>query len=278
MKNDVTKLSGRAFIIVTDDGIEHIRQSQPCYGELRKYESTHKGDCTQPGNYKPGDLYYPFPNGTPVRLLIKNLYPSLERNLVCEIFFSEESPWIRGFNSVEFIKDDKGVIKGFDLKDTKIDTTVLVNLLKHLDSCKAPSLEKYLKSGLTPKESMAIIAMNGGFDIEQSINPPYYYISPKVFSAKRFFSQNPVDLTGGTLFDRVDYNRTSMQDVFLGNTSDGATDWVNFLRNKFPAGRVVLKDDLQKLKDAFSEMIEKEKDPVNKPYIWKKTDGRTNAM
>lgn len=51
----------------------------------------------------------------------------------------------------------------------------------------------------------------------------YYY--PVVFSARRFFSGLSNDLTGGTYAQGCDYNRTYVQDVFLGSGETGAQSW-----------------------------------------------------
>ncbi len=200
----------------------HPRYSMPCYGELRKYKRTHPEDYTSSEN-KPTDLHYPFPEGHPAALGL-NLPPSEKNEEVYKDLFSNESPFINGFRSkdnVLFIRKESGVpgpIIGFVVKDLEIDPTVLVNLLKFTRYNLALPYSRLREAGATIQEALGIIYLNNGMDPMYSTNKNSGYWTPAIFSAKRWFSQNPIDLSGGTLADRFDYNRTRMADPFYSKT------------------------------------------------------------
>ena len=141
-KRDFLTLKGISYIIYTDGGIQNVRENQPCYGELRKYEKTHPGECTQPANAKPGDLRSPFPAGTPTMLEVPfftSTYgastPSEATDKLFLAFFGVTSPWLAGFGEVEFVKGSKDHIEGIRIPDLTIDATVTVNSFKNFRQC-----------------------------------------------------------------------------------------------------------------------------------------------
>lgn len=258
----------------------HVRENQPCYGELRKYESTHPGECTQPHNPKPGDLHAPFPVGTPIALALRFLStPSKDNNVWLEYLFGSESPWRNGIGNVEFIRRD-GNIAGMIMNDTKIDPTVLVNALKQVNSLgvKSDSFTRLLELGLNMDEAILLRLI---CDPEKGFQRVNTYSMPKLFSLKRYFGKNPLDLTGGTLFDRIDYNRTDMGNVFMA-TGKG-TDFNDLLKEGFPAydfnRRTPL--DLKVVVPAWKKFLEKaiklEDDPVDKKYVYTTTSQQKAA-
>ena len=216
------ELDGINFTLVMRDSKDNLalyrRGSQPCYGELRKYKSTHGDECTQPKNHKPGDLHDPFPDGTPEALAIgwspfNGIPKEGALKELIDYVWSDASPWVKGFGGKSnIIIDQHGVI----LKDLKIDPTVLINLLKCMQGWCAYQKHDIIKlSNLgLPINKIAgfylAVRHGGGLLFPEVDN----YTYPQRFSVRRFVDQNPVDLTGGTLADRFDYNRTDLSKVF----------------------------------------------------------------
>lgn len=281
-------LQGIAYILYTDKG-EFVRQNQACYGELRKYEKTHPGECTQPHNPKPGDLHSPFPEGTPLALLMpfnRMGNHTGDTDAVAELLFSEKSPWVSGFGKTTFFKNDHGNLHGIIINDLNIDPTVLVNLFKTMQQVMQPQAAKnivdLINEGLEPYEAIAAMMLNSGNYSYGALAVPAYTQSTQ-FSAKKFFTQRPNDLTGGVLRDRIDYNRTDMHKPFWGNLEDGGIDWTAELvkaglpkytySSKSPG--ITISDFVPKVKDIFKKALDNEPDPVIEPFNWKTTSGKT---
>lgn len=217
------------------------RMSLPCYGELRKYKSTHGDECTQPSVGRPGDLCYPFPDGFPRSLAVPLIFrKDFEGEILeakkefDEFFFSDRSPWRKGLggkNNIEFFshKGSSNKMMGIVLKRLNIDPTVLVSALKIYKHFMVPHhfskvflfyRWKTLKEeyGLDEYQAMLMILMNG-FISPQDMNSPlvgvdggYTFATP--VSVKRFVNGDPVDLSKGTLEDRFDYDRPNMAKYF----------------------------------------------------------------
>lgn len=199
-----TKLDGKEVL--------HPRAVQPCYGELRKYKRTHGDQATKPEN-RPGDLHWPFPEGTPIGACFPFENGGTEEfDTYVRFLFSDKSPWVRGFGSeknVEFVLDEKGHVKSVIIDDSHFDPTVLVNLLKVIQSNLVSGFTRWLKAGASELE--AILMSNFGV-----LNRfcPNTYIWPLSLDVPAFFSQNSRDLTGGTWHDRMDYDRKNMHCIF----------------------------------------------------------------
>jgi hypothetical protein len=290
-KTNFLDLKGISYILYTDGDIQNVRQSQPCYGELRKYEKTHPGECTQPLNGKPGDLHSPFPAGTPTSLEVPfgqfaygyagwSLSEATDK--LFETMFSTESPWVAGFGEVELIRMDK-FIYGIRLPDLTIDPTVLVNCFKNFRATlpRAAEFAELVDAGLTENEALVALTLNNGGSLKNGIGATGAYSGPVIFSAKRFFQQKPNDLTGGYLKDRIDYNRTNMGDPFLSTIEAGGVRWQEIATKhglkKMYEGTNDIKSIVKTTKDAFAEAIQNEPEPVIKPWIWTTTSGKTNG-
>lgn len=291
-KTDLDNLKGYAsYVMLFDGDIEHVREKQPCMGELRKYESTHKGECTQPKNSKPGDLHWPFPEGTPsgLYLNLNGMYRSFNeyKNSLIEFMFSSDSPWYSGFKcGVEFQKNNQGKILGVYIPHGDFDPTVFVNLCKHTGMIlgneeKVNQYHLLVANGLNEREALAICCINP-YPIYRGVWNSDTYTCPKTFSFRRFLDANPKDLTGGLWSHRVDYNRTDMGEPF---TSDGKTlPWADaFVKKGIPrysySGGTVFntKKEAGRLKEVINELYSEEPVPEDKMYIWTTTSGRTNA-
>jgi hypothetical protein len=246
LNSRVINLENICFVLAmrNDDGkIElYDRENQPCYGELRKYKSTHGDEATQPEN-RPGDLKHPFPVGKPEALAIgfphwvklENTYsynrpPIHLQDDVVEFFdylFSDESPFVRGFGgskNIEWSEDRRGIV----LLDLAIDPTVLVNLLKHIQMC-SPNygssnwdrFSRYKQFGLSFIQAFCAMytvtygkgsRWDSGRDI--GLRLAHNYVYPTFADFDRIVNQDPVDLTGGTLADRFDYSRKRLHEIF----------------------------------------------------------------
>jgi len=192
------------------------RFNQPCQGgELRKYEVTHPGECTQPHNRKPSDLWTPFPDGKPSAIAFNPFCTSAAGDELVKAATSEKSPWLKGFGgpqNIELLKANDGHINGILIKRLNVDPTVMVNLIQFLKQGYGPQYAMLVKAGLTEVQAMAAVMLNRGSVTHASGTYDYYF--PKIFSARRFFEGKPRDLSGGLYEDRTDYNRTFVQDVF----------------------------------------------------------------
>lgn len=256
------ELRGINFTLVMRDSQDNLalyrRGSQPCYGELRKYKSTHGGECTQPKNHKPSDLHDPFPDGTPEALAIgwapfDGMPTEGVHKDLWDYLWSDASPWVRGFgDESNIIMNEHGVI----LKDLKIDPTVLVNLLKCMQTWfgyKRVVVQDLSNLGV-PINKIAgfFLALNheqGGLNVQIDD-----YTYPQRFSVRRFVDQNPVDLTGGTLADRFDYNRTDLAKVFHDPKEGSFLGSVHGLLGS--SGRKPIQVSLEKVVDVFNEVWE----------------------
>lgn len=294
---------GLAYTIVTENYSEtgeftydyHYRKSMPCYGELRKYKKTHEADCTQPNNHKPGDLHYPFPEGHPAALVFPNYayWGGTPDETIYNEIFSDESPFVTGFGGRDNVLLSRGandVINGFIILDLEIDPTVLVNFCKNIRyyphqtgamQCGYGYL-KLREAGASIAEAMGIVYANNNQDPLYSLSQHAGgYQNPARFSVKRWFAKNPNDLSGGTMADRFDYNRTKMADPFL--SAHGIVLGAEMLKKfKFPNSQAVpgvnvynpslgrvdppvtgndVKDVLSVAREVFAEQMEKEQEP-----------------
>ncbi len=278
------------------------RYSQPCYGELRKYSMTHPSECTQPDNEKPSDLYWPFPDGKPVGLGLPfwqfakdckslgaphwgyeySVTLSEDTDTFIKEFFTDDSPWRDGFGglqNVEFYmhdpyfhrdatgkansplwKSDTQRIGGIVLKSCKIDPTVTVQMMWFIrDILQSKqhlwSYHQARAAGLSVKEACAYMMCS------QLGSVGYHYTGS--FSARRFFDVMPNDLTGGTLEDRYDYNRTDIAELWCNNFYEG--DGVNY-HDFFNKAKSDDPNEYRQAQRAFREMYDQEPLPIMKKW------------
>ena len=212
--------SGIAFCLVMRDssgGLQiYPRINQPCWGELRKYKSTHPSDCTQPEDRRPGDLSHPFPDGTPEALAVhKQLQNDRDK-----FIWTDHSPWIRGFGGVQnIIMHRRGII----LKDLAIDPTVLVNLLKNTSCRTETAYFNKIAAKLGAMKALIPSIFTGveHYYYYSSFPAPDTYTNSMSINVKNIVEQNPLDLTGGTLRDRYDYNRKNLANIFALPEKEG---------------------------------------------------------
>lgn len=284
-----------AYIFVTDDGEIHERLAQPCYGEMRKYESTHAGDCTQPLDSKPGDLVKPFPKtGKPSGIIFAfnnecqiQTQPAEKTDLLFKGFFGEHSPWVGRLDVAKCFHMLNGRIQAVEFKSADFDPTVIVNLCKNFRYA-IPRADEYvelLAAGLNNKEAIATLMLHSG-RFDRGLTAGSGYTCNANLSLKRLFAAEPNDHTGGLWSDRIDYNRKRMQDVFqYDETPSSSYGW--FYTGMQKAGAPVYRGGsienfsykrfAARVQEVFAERIKQEKDPVHVPYIWATTKGVTNG-
>jgi len=213
-------MAGTNFCLVMrqEDGslTVHPRPNQPCQGgEMRKYETSHPGDCTRPNDPRPNDLKYPFPSGTPEAVSIH-----WNSNYLSDEFFNDLidfSPYRKLFtpNSVRNIYRGDNSVQGSIFLNTDVDSTAFVNFLQFVGTVGNLSrVERYyaLLDFVEPEEAMAALYLDVG-QLSQSVQGYPYYFSTYV-DTRRLLEGDFRDLTGGTLRNRFDYNRPEVQDLF----------------------------------------------------------------
>lgn len=138
----------------------YYRNSQPCYGELRKYAETHEG-CTAPEE-KPSDLFDPFPfSGKAYRITAGYSIQKEKEKEQLEFmnYLLLESPMSKAI----YNKKDALVLKHGNQKysfafSAEADPTVLVNMFKNCQSwLNGSGLNRWLKLvdyGLTKDQAL----------------------------------------------------------------------------------------------------------------------------
>lgn len=274
-------LHGRSFVIVTEDekkGIEyHPRQNQPCWGELRKYEKSHPTRCTQPSVHKPGDLHAPFPDGKPIGLAIgvSNQWYSYRLRLCkdhLEFLLGEDSIHKHGIGKTEVLYDDKGYPDAIYFDGLNVDPTILVNFLRTMSSSyETDTIKSYMDAGLTRKEAMVINRINGGTNLANG------YAGVGYNSVRRIYRSSPHDFSGGTMEQRVDYNRP-MQDLIF-QTKDAKEWWGNLCEKvgipKLASRQINMQSVIiPKFREIIKIVEEREDDISRRKHIWKTSDGK----
>lgn len=239
----------------------HQRSDQPCYGELRKYKSTHGDECTQPDNRKPGDLHHEFPDGIPYLVGTRfSFTPTVETDRLFQaVFLSTKSPWKKGLDDPRVVSENGhsvGLIMG-----CSVDPTVMVSAFNFFKSkyMDAKSFARLVDLGMKKEYALAVLLLNGGGgqSVFDKIAPTYDYYFPAVFSARRFFNQEPKDLSNGLFKDRVDYNRTLLQDVFRSDKSEKGLVWAKACKQSGIVKGEINPYDLKKSHLKDEELVEK---------------------
>lgn len=238
------------------DDIIHVEYTQqPCYGELRPYAKTHPDMLPEHQRkvQKPGDLHSPFPDGTPVAVAVPfynqpNGVTTEQYNRIVNLVLDPGlSPWREALKDFEVLKNEDGRIAGIIIKDTNIDSTVMVNLFMTLRGASWGSFYKVLTNLLEkfPEEDpyllLAAATQYGpSWDSGQKnmVNASFaYYISPAL-NVKNFLrGEFGKDITGGTFRDRYAYNRPDLHNVF----GENAKTWQAVAKEKF--GRLNLEPE-----------------------------------
>lgn len=234
-----------------DSLILHSRRNQPCYGEMRPYKATHPDMLPEHQRpvRKPGDLYNPFPDGEPTMLgvcfhpgTLRGGFDKNVHNEFYEAFFSETSPYRKGYDGVSLVKDTNGLYRGVINTSSDFDPTVFVagitafrNLVYGWDRIVDAFifLRKELPD-LTDNQRILLLLRGAGNmkdyiksktekpkDVPSWYQPPTYrmqwpsyYLSANT-NIERFLNGDAEDLTGGTWRERYAYNRPKLMNVFV---------------------------------------------------------------
>ncbi len=195
-----------AVLLMEEDGkyFLWIRDNEPCYGFLRTYGPK----STRPQDYKPSDLYNDFPPGTPVILAVPFRYVLryTEGKEFFDYFFSQESPWKDVFKDSELMCNEE-FIYGIVFKDTDIDSTLLISMLRQSRDLNNLLREffEFRSKGLSIR--LAFLAC---FYMVSSGHPKNFLNPPKAFINGEYIK----DITGGTFRNRYAYNRPEVDFVF----------------------------------------------------------------
>lgn len=114
-----------AWCILMQDGdkvVFHPRERQPCYGEMRVYTK---------GEYRPGDLHWPFPNGTPLKLGVYWNWAGGDAKFFEALVSKDRNPYRDIVKSAELIRDDKHKVMGVIIHDLKVNADTLVGMFLH---------------------------------------------------------------------------------------------------------------------------------------------------
>lgn len=207
-----------AFLMLEEDGTYTLveRLGMPCWGAMREY-----GCGTRPDDYWPPDLREPrhiFPKtGNPVAISFQfsgiDMRKSYSTNdqwnkFMSEFVFNVEvSPWAKCLNDFELIiRDD--LITGVLIKDTKVDPTIIANMMKYVGRALTSTPKKWcemVEVGKHPLTSFLYL-MRGNW--------------PRTV-LERCFNADPFDYTGGTFYDRYSYNRPDIEKIFGGKDNQG---------------------------------------------------------
>jgi hypothetical protein len=219
-----------AFLMQDGDKLEYVaRMSQPCYGEMRPY-----GEGTLPANAadisKPRDLHWPFPDGNPLAVALplvgqysKDTSKPEIHNAFIEAAIGPLSPWRNACRDVITVSNDNGLITGLIFQDTHVEPTVLVSLFMNLRRSSTYAGESFAEfkkiDGITEQEAFVMAwyakvlpASDWRTEGVYSVGNDYYLSSRA--DVRRLFDGNPLDLTGGTLFDRYAYDRPELGNIF----------------------------------------------------------------
>ena len=117
-------------------------------------------------------------------------------------------------------------MSGFILKHGDIDPTVWINLLKRLQKVFSnKNFVEYEKAGYSDIELLIASTFLNSI-VFNSYDKKFYVQSSSAYSfapnssIKRFITQNPRDLTGGTWENRFDYNRFDMANIFQNDKEE----------------------------------------------------------
>lgn len=205
----------------------HERISRPCYGELRRYRE--KSNNRKDDRF-PGDLLNNFPEGTPTALAFyfpDNIPSKKEISLYREKYWSSYNPWIGNIpeivDNIEFIRNEKGYIRGFilncgDFPPTNLVATLMNHRSRNKDSYDV--FQWFVSDGLEEEIALPLsIVVNKNGD-NFIVNNPINVSSES--SKKRFWNKDTIDLDGGLLWSEgADYNRPEVMHLFREEGSIG---------------------------------------------------------
>lgn len=224
-----------AFLMKEDEGFRvWPRPNQPCQGgDMRTYYPFNP-DCKSMDE-RPNDLFAPYPEkGNPIHVgfnldeSVKVGYATRAQKLTgaetIGLGFCPDSPYMknRSNTSFEIVGPKHG---GLVVLDTKIEPTLLVNQLQYMMTGELWCHSIWEEHGFSRWESLrmpfflntpALIPVLVGNKFVQAFDfhvPNNYYFT-FLSDPDRVFNSDPRDMTGTTFYDRGDYNRAKVHDLF----------------------------------------------------------------
>lgn len=216
-------------LLMKQDGVlkPYSREHQPCQGgEMRKYRSSHPGDCTRPQDGRPGDLQHRFPEGEPVAIGRSYADLNMDRRMIEDIL--SEGPYRKiGLETTDVISD-KDRCLGIVVMNLDVDPTLLVSMFQYINTVghHHQVYHKMVGYGLTKAEALCSL-MLWSHDPRKSFGETYSYYFPTSASIRRIVEGDPHDLSAdpngqtGTFRQRYDYNRPEIQNLFRANKAEG---------------------------------------------------------
>jgi hypothetical protein len=166
--------------------------------------------------FKPSDLYYPFPQGSPVALAVAfSPFDADGTAMIKDVVLNPEiSPWREVLKEFELIYDKKGRFIGIVITDTHINPTTMVNMFRKINRHHQNSSPLYTRllasfSVLSKLEAFVLAQMcySAGNDILMFYSGNDYNPMDDNPDFTRVFGGTPIDTTGGTFYDRYAYDR-----------------------------------------------------------------------
>lgn len=167
--------------------------NMPCLGGLAKYKDAH-GDKYFMNPYLPRDIYYMFPEGTPVFIgLYRQNIGKDVNNPYLSFSLSQESPWISafGYKSTIIVKDNYIV-----LTNMNTDPTVFYHLWQY-GGLRNPIRQSPWDLTFDNPKAQFLWMLRG------SVDPV------------RFCNQNPICISGGTWAEGYGYTRPYNDNIFM---------------------------------------------------------------
>lgn len=208
-------------VLIENEGVltVYYRYAQPCFGEICLYEADGR-ELKNPSAKvnKPGDLFNPFPDGTPLAF---GLPVKGDVRYLRQLFDPEVSPW-RGCLKGRGLTEKGSEILGLIVNDMDTDPTLMVNLFKHTRTYTHSYTQavNFQEANNLPFWKAVIKAIVGA----GSPYLPSYAFTPR-FNTERFANGDYINLVeGGSIRERYSYNRPLMEYSFSDN---GKTTPVN---------------------------------------------------
>lgn len=177
--------------------IFHPRDGQPCYGEMRPYVS---------GEYRPSDLHWPFPDGTPVRIGVYWDWGKGHDRWLEKATNPERNPWRDVVKSAELIRATDGHITGVIIHDLNVNADTLVSFFLHVRN----HYDRSVIEGLPfdTQEYMKYLQGRGSYTL--------FGVDPK-----RWFSATPDIIPENVFAQRGAYRRPVIEQVWYDAKQKG---------------------------------------------------------
>lgn len=219
-----SKLRGKqtinwSAVVESDEGLSVLtRLSQPCYGELRRYQS--KSERADDDTRRPGDLRHPFPDNIYRVYQVSTWYPMEDHPFIdwlinkpyLELDIVKEHVNKGNFLCIRNTNHDATFVVSFLLaqKNFRYSFPMMTKLLEHLPEDQAMVAGLCFTQGWSNTEEKVYIKTHFNEYTLCSSTPIYNFVNGKYQC-----------LAKGTMLDARDYNRKHIHDVFKAEVPDG---------------------------------------------------------